>query len=106
MKQFLISLRNTFSFHFWDVVGIGLAVYVIQQRPDVNELFNALLEWPLYFLMLVATTLVRVGDWLLLKKAMKGSLKGEFIALVKDSVRVVLIYLMTISAYFFCFVFF
>ena len=106
MKQFLITLRNTFSFHFWDVVGIGVAVYVIQQRPDVNDLFNALLEWPIYFLMLLATTLVRVADWLLLKRAMKGALKAEFITLGKDIVRVVLVYLLTISAYFFYFVFF
>ena len=106
MKHFLITLRDTFSFHFWDVVGIGVAVYVIQQRPDVTDLFNALLEWPIYFLMLLATTLVRVAHWLVMKRALKSALKGEFIALGKDIARVVLVYLLTISTYFFYFVFF
>ena len=106
MKQFLISLRNTFSFHFWDAVGICMAIYVIKQRPDMNDLFAALTEWPIYLLMLVATTLVRVGDWVILKRANKASLKGEFVALFKDFLWVLAFYLLTISANFFIVVFF
>ena len=105
MKRFLISIRDTFSFNFWDVVGIGLAIFVIKQRTDVTELFGALMEWVLYLLMFSATVLVRLGDWVLLKRANKSALKGEFFSLFKDFIRVVMVYWMTISAYFFHYVF-
>lgn len=102
MKQFLITLRNTFAFNLWDVFGLGVAYYVIKQKQgDINELFAALLEWPLYLLMLIITALVCIGDWLLIKRASKGSFKGELVLFFKSVVRVIAVYLLTICAYFF-----